>query len=419
MRKLLRHGQGQTCRCHRKVSKKEGTNYNMSLLKFLAGVLVGLIACGILLFLISVRSPVSPDPRIAVVPEPVVVEPIEAETIEVEPVDDAQQVDTADEAPAAEPEEPVATPEPTPAVTPAPADPADTETPTLTDTPTEETQTGVNETPETLVPNPETVEPEVMEPDDTPNKIARLPTIGSNGGSRIKLSGDEPEIGSVESFGAFELNAENYVGKDLPFLSIVLVDLGIEGANRSELLSLAVPVTFAIPAAREGAARASADYRDAGQEVLIIPPLDGNFDGGDVAQYAGLLPDALGLVDAPTAGLQRDRAALKTVLEGFKTTGHALLTYDIGLNSTGREAAKFGIKSAKVFRILDGKGENTAAILRQLDRAVLEANQEGGAIVLGHSHPDTIEAIRAWSQGSSASGVDVAPVSAAIRALSQ
>lgn len=469
-------------------SKKEARReQGMSILKFIAGFLVGLLACGLLLFLISVRSPIQPEPAAApaaaVEEAPTTTEPTASEvntstgatdgsdqsgsdesnqdqnesgtdsetgtnsdqsaapTQQIErveavpldqPLDDTAPVIKEIETAAIEPEvlvpeEPVQLAPQSDTPLPEPTAPEQNELAAAPDQPIVAPE--AEPKPQENVAEAEVEKPKALDSSNFASEgsfgkpASRLPTVGSNGGSRITLSSEAPQEQTQQTFGAFELNSQAFAGRDLPILSVIMVDLGPEGVPRAELLGLEFPATFAVPSNLPGADRATSDYRAAGREVLIMPASDTILTsaGGEaadiVASYTAFLPDALGLIDRSAAELQKDRQAVKTVLAALAETGHALLTYDKGLNSTGREAAKLGVPTAKVFRVLDVDQASAQTILRQLDRAILEANQEGAAIVLAHTYPETLEAIEAWVQGGAASGVDIAPVSVAINTL--
>lgn len=382
----------------------------MSIVRLLAGFIVGFLACAILLFLISVRSPVT-APRLAD-------DAVQTEEIAPVPAGTETASDEATPEPDAAPDP---APEPEPLVEPNEAD-------NSTDQSSLQSDPAIAPADAPAAPTEPSSQDETPTAEDPPtqNSFSRvagtLPTIGSGTSSRIRLS-SEADPDASNSFGAFDLNAATFSPGNLPTLSVIFVDLGIEGVSRSELLRFDQVATFAIRADQEGADRASEDFRNAGYEVLMMPPAanslteaDGN-EGELVNAFSSIMPDAMGLIDVPAANLQRDAGSLRAVVNALSETGHALLTYDVGLNSANREAAKKNVPAAKIFRVLDGKDESENAILRQLDRAVLEANQEGAAIVLGHARQATVEAVRKWAGSSASSSVELAPVSVAIRKL--
>ena len=65
-------------------------------------------------------------------------------------------------------------------------------------------------------------------------------------------------------------------------------------------------------------------------------------------------------------------------------------------------------------RNLDADAENEATIRRYLDRAAFKAAQEGRVTVVGHTRPETIAALLAWSIEGRAATVALAPVSAVL-----
>ena len=70
-------------------------------------------------------------------------------------------------------------------------------------------------------------------------------------------------------------------------------------------------------------------------------------------------------------------------------------------------------------KILDINNENNQAIKQYLDRAILEANQRGGAIVLGHTSAATLDAIENWYTKIKKAKITLAPISAVFNALNK
>ncbi|MFQ5439357.1 MAG: divergent polysaccharide deacetylase family protein, partial [Paracoccaceae bacterium] len=128
------------------------------------------------------------------------------------------------------------------------------------------------------------------------------------------------------------------------------------------------------------------------------------------------LPEAIGLIDASAGGIQTDAKLADAVISTLRESGHALLTYDVGLNATDKKARREGVKSATVFRVLDRDRESGIVIKRYLDRAALEAGKTGRIIVIGHSYPETVTALFSWALSAKSRTVALAPASAAILA---
>ena len=186
---------------------------------------------------------------------------------------------------------------------------------------------------------------------------------------------------------------------------------------RAELAKLPFPVSFVIDPLASDAKAAAQTYRDAGQEVLILanglPP---GATAGDVAQtfqsLAGIVPEAVGVVDEATLGFQDNRALASLVLPVIADQGRGLLTYDRGLNAADQIARRDGLPAAVIFRRLDGAGESGPTIRRYLDRAAFKAAQEGSVVVIGDTKADTVAAILEWTVEGKGATVALAPVTA-------
>jgi uncharacterized protein len=214
---------------------------------------------------------------------------------------------------------------------------------------------------------------------------------------------------------------ENPSGK--PLMSIILLDAGEQGLNKDVLLTFSFPVTFALDPTDSGVTVDAKNYARNGFEVLAMAPsgvqaLEAAENDSDIAAaLSGIfakIPQAVGLVDRPAAGLQKSPKLAEQVIAAFEDSGHGLLTYDIGLNSTDQKAQSAGIYANTVFRVLDSEGESSTVIKRYLDRAVLEAGKNGRVIVLGWTYPETVTALFSWALSSKSATVSLAPVSAVL-----
>lgn len=259
----------------------------------------------------------------------------------------------------------------------------------------------------------------------------RLPTIGdgaepepqaqeeaeADNGVAIVLP-DDNAIG----LGALARNSVPYTRPDgTPLLAIILIDVGEEGLDRNGLMTFSFPVAIAIDPTDEAALNAAKEYRDAGLEVLVkSPPIPEGIDPRDVGDvisaYVSAVPEAIGLVDAAQGGFQSNRRMVGSAVEALLEGGHGLLTYDRGLNTAQQVASAEGLPSGTIFRVLDAEREDSATIKRYLDRAAFRAGQDGHAIMIGHSYPETVTAIFTWMiDNVGRNNIAMAPVSALIR----
>lgn len=223
-----------------------------------------------------------------------------------------------------------------------------------------------------------------------------------------------PEVGALEAYAA------NFEDTGLPLLSIVLIDDG-SGIPRDQLKNIQVPVSIAIDPTRPDAAEAAQDYRAEGLEVVaLLVGLAETATPTDVEVtlegFFNAMAETVAVLDPSDARLQKNRGLLASVLEVVKRSGHGVITYDQGLNAAQQAAARQGVPSAAIFRVLDAEGETAPKIKRYLERAAFNANRDGSVVVMGRNRPETIAAILEWSLERKTGGLAIGPVSAVMRA---
>lgn len=216
--------------------------------------------------------------------------------------------------------------------------------------------------------------------------------------------------------------------EERPRLAIVLIDRGDTVISLEALQGFPYPLTFAVDAARQDAAEASARYRAAGFEVMALVDLapDSSPQDAEVAMEVSLsaVPDAVAVMEGDATGFQASRAVSEQVTAILGQRGYGLVMLPNGLNTAQRQAARAGVPSATVFRDFDGAGQDAAAIRRFLDQGAFRAGQQAsglpvegegeGVIMLGRLRPDTISALLLWGLQDRAQRVALAPVSAVL-----
>ena len=224
-------------------------------------------------------------------------------------------------------------------------------------------------------------------------RTGRLPSLG--GGAETSADEAEPAPSPLERYAV-----PVEVPEGAPRLAIVLIDDGRGGFGSEALAAFPYPLTFAVNAAAPNAAERAADYRSRGFEVLALGgvPEGAAPQDAEVALEAllGAVPEAIGLMETPDSGLQRDRAVATQVASVLAQTGHGLVLFPKGLNTGAALAEREGVPVASVFRDLDGDGQSPGAIRRQLDQAALRAGQEGSVLLAARLRPDTISALLLW-----------------------
>ena len=204
-----------------------------------------------------------------------------------------------------------------------------------------------------------------------------------------------------------------------PVFSIILIDTGGADLDRASLAAMPFPVTFALDPLAATAAEASAIYRAAGQEVIMVAtgiPAGATASDLEVtfAAHATALPEAVAVIDTEFGAFQADRPLATQVVPILKAQGRGLISWDRGLNAADQVARREGLAAGMVFRKLDGMGENKSAVRRALDRAAFKAAQDGRVMVIGQTLPQTVAALMEWAVEGRATSVALAPVSAAL-----
>lgn len=267
-------------------------------------------------------------------------------------------------------------------------------------------------------------------PDTTtnaPDPGAR-PRIGQPAGSLINRETDaeetaEPELttkGTTDQPPVVAWSQPFERSEDKPLMSIVLIDQGTDlstgPVGLAALRSFPYPITFAIDPNLPDAAERMADYRSQGFEVLILLDLPTGADATDAEVTLdaafNAIPEAVGVLEGVTTGVQEGREASDQVTQILAASGHGFVVQSKGLNTTQKLAAREGVPSATVFRDFDSAGQTPTVIRRFLDQAAFRAGQEGGVIMMGRLRADTISALILWGLQDRAARVDLAPVSA-------
>ncbi len=291
--------------------------------------------------------------------------------------------------------------------------------------------TRVAKTPEPEVAGPSEEVPEITlaENDAGGVVVNRLPRIGAEPAAEPEIPAEEaPEAAEPADPESTAPNLEKPVDALRQFaaapvaeadgdkIGVILIDAGEGGMSAAALQDLSLTFSVAIdPSALDAGERAAA-FRAAGIEVLaLINDLPLTATPADVAVamegYLNVLPEAIGVLDPLDARLQADRAMLSSVLNAISGSGHALVTYDRGLNNAQRQADRSGVPNATIFRVLDSEDENAPRITRYLDRAAFNAARDGSVVVIGRTRPETVEALMAWNTDARGAELTMVPIS--------
>ena len=197
---------------------------------------------------------------------------------------------------------------------------------------------------------------------------------------------------------AIEANAAAFDNPEgLPLLSVVLIDEPASGVARADLAAIDLPVAFAIDPGAPDAEEAIALYREAGHEVVL------RVDGSDA--------DGIDAGAAAELGAVALLGARAEAFPALAAQGLGVLADPDAADPDLDEARAAGLPAAAFYRDLDAEGERASTIVRFLDRATFEAEQDGTAVVIGRTSPEMVTALYSWALGRRATSVALAPVS--------
>lgn len=374
-------------------------------LRYLGGLLLGLILVGGAVSVLSLRNPL-PD---ASVSEP------------------SGPVGGGDEIAAVTDGEPVAVISPEV----APSDPA---VPAPVPQPSAEVNASLRGSPEPSQPA-EDGRFSVPEPFETPatdDQFSGLPPAAT-------LEGPAPvgEAPAVENPAfalqgpALELNAEAFERRgNLPLIAVILSDAGESELSAETLLSLSMPLTLGIAPRDDAAIELAAEAKLAGYEVLaqlpvgsapadLISPEMSDLEVSErVDELMASLYMAVGATGLVADGAALDDRIIKGVIPVLERNGFAFVNADAASLEAGRAfAGAFGVAYAGQSQRIpaDATAEMAYAAL---EAAAAEASAGTGAVILsGPASRAMLEGLLRWGLEKGGRSGQLAPVSAVINAV--
>ena len=291
-------------------------------------------------------------------------------------------------------------PEPTIIVEPA----AVTETPVVTET------SVVTETPAVI----EATEEQASEIELAGQTLIAAPEPTQNDATEVSDS----LPGSA--FSAF--SAEFTDNGALPLMSFILLATSV--ADAEAVSSFSTPVTLAVAPENPAAKDIISSYRASGGEVVLLLPSEGESalsKGGNPSDVPSLLGAALenadgviGVVDGPDGKVNQDTRMMSALLAQLSVTGHAIMTVNgLGLNRTSILAQEAGVPATDISRVID-TADGTIAVIRVLDKLVLQIGEQRSVTIFAEATPDMLFALKFWLDSKKAQAVTFAPVSASI-----
>jgi polysaccharide deacetylase 2 family uncharacterized protein YibQ len=215
-----------------------------------------------------------------------------------------------------------------------------------------------------------------------------------------------------------------------PLIAIVLDDVGVARSHAEMAIDLPGVITLAFMTYADGVADMAARARAKGHELMLhvpMQPLDGEVDAGPHALTVDLSERELltrlawgldrfegyvGINNHMGSRFTQDERGMRVVLSELKRRGLLFLDSRTISTSIGdRLAARMGVAHVARDVFLDDEMDE-AAVMKQLAYAERVAASKGHAIAIGHPHPATLAAIRAWMPRAEARGFVLVPLSA-------
>ncbi|PCJ75351.1 MAG: hypothetical protein COA53_05440 [Rhodobacteraceae bacterium] len=267
---------------------------------------------------------------------------------------------------------------------------------------------------------PET--PTLTEVTETPTASVELagqtliPAIESASDDAVEVEQPVPN----RAFSTF--SAEFFDDGERPLMSFILLVNTVDQAKI--LTSFTTPITLAVAANNPDANDIIANYRADGGEAVLLLPSEGDKGlrkGGNPSDVSMLLTAALanidgvlGVLDGPDGNVNQDTRMMGVLLAELSKGGHAILTVNgLGLNRTGVLAQEAGVPATDISRVVN-TDNGTIAVVRELDKLVLQIGNKQSVTVFAEATPDMLFALKFWLESKKAQAVTIAPVSASI-----
>jgi hypothetical protein len=215
-----------------------------------------------------------------------------------------------------------------------------------------------------------------------------------------------------------------------PLIAVVLDDVGVARGHAELAIDMPSVITLSFMTYADGVADMAARARAKGHELMLhvpMEPLDGDVDPGphvltveasDSELLARLdwdlsrFPGYIGINNHMGSRFTQDERGMRVVLQELKRRNLLFLDSRTISTTLGDSlAARMGVAHVMRDVFLDDE-MNGAAVLKQLAQAERIAASKGQAIAIGHPHPATLAAIRAWIPQAEARGFVIVPLSA-------
>jgi uncharacterized protein len=281
--------------------------------------------------------------------------------------------------------------------------------------------------------------PQVVEPGPTPPHAKPLGEEAKAVAQAAKPPAPaEPQVATIApapvntgADAAWLKNAVAFsVPQGKPLIAVVLDDVGVARSHAELAIDLPGVITLSFMTYADGVADMAARARAKGHELMLhvpMEPLGDEIDAGpNVLQVGasesellkrldwglGRFPGYIGINNHMGSRFTQDERGMSVVLAELKRRNLLFLDSRTISNTVGDKiAARMGVAHVMRDVFLDNEMDE-AAVVKQLMQAERIAASKGQAIAIGHPHPATIAAIRAWMPKAAARGFVIVPLSA-------
>jgi polysaccharide deacetylase 2 family uncharacterized protein YibQ len=215
-----------------------------------------------------------------------------------------------------------------------------------------------------------------------------------------------------------------------PMIAVVLDDVGVARSHAELAIDLPGAVTLSFMTYADGVADMAARARAKGHELMLhvpMQPLDGDVDAGPhvlavdqseqellkrLAWGLDRFPGYIGINNHMGSRFTQDERGMAVVLAELKRRGLLFLdSRTIGNTVGDKLATRMGVAHVMRDVFLDNEMDEDA-VYRKLVETERIAASKGQAVAIGHPHPATIAALRAWIPKAEARGFVIVPLSA-------
>jgi len=207
-------------------------------------------------------------------------------------------------------------------------------------------------------------------------------------------------------------------------IAIVIDDMGSSMEQLQTLLSIELPLTYAVIPGLAHAKRVAETAHKAGAEVMVHMPMEPEgypqqrlesnglllaMDDAEIVKrvngYFNTVPFAAGANNHMGSRFTQSAEKMEVVLKVLKGKGVFFVDSRTSPASAGYKTARsLGLSCATRQVFLDNV-QDDAAIGKQLDEAVAIARKRGAAIAICHPHPSTLRVLKALMPELSRSGI--------------